>query len=97
MRGNWNHLHDDEDRAYDDTLCTATQNWVRYDGECLVYDHVREEERHQQEMAILANRLDLVGIPLLVTGNVRSLPSVPRSRRLVIVAHGVPLMLSTFS
>ena len=36
-------------------------------GQGLVDDHVREEERDEQEVAVLANRLDAVGIRLLLS------------------------------
>lgn len=41
------YVHYDEDCANDDTLSTTAQDWVRYDGERLVDNHVGEEESNK--------------------------------------------------
>ena len=60
--------HDDEDGADDDALRAAAQDRVGDDGERLVDNHVREQERDQQQVAVLADGLDLVGVLLLFAG-----------------------------
>lgn len=93
------YVHDNENCAHDNTLYAAAQNGVRNDGECLVDNHVREEQRHQQQVAVLADWLYLVRVHLLVTDQAFSVGPVavqeevgPETR-----THGVPLMLKTFS
>ena len=58
-------VHDDEDSADDNALHAAAQDRVRDDGQRLVHDHVREEERDEQQVPVLADGLDLVSIQLL--------------------------------
>ena len=60
-------LHDDENRAGDDTLDAAAKNRVSDNGEGLVDNHVRQQQGDEQQVAILANGLDLVGVYLLFT------------------------------
>ena len=60
-------LHDNQDRADDDTLYASTQNRVGNNGECLVHDHVSQQKCHQKEVSILADGLDLGSVKLLLT------------------------------
>lgn len=62
-----NDVHDDEDGRDDHTLHATPEDGVRDDGERLVGDHVRQQERDEEQMAILADRLDFVGIQLLLS------------------------------
>lgn len=55
-------LHDDENRADDDTGYTSAKNRVSDNREGLVDDHVRQQQSDEQQVAILANWLNLVGI-----------------------------------
>lgn len=91
-------LQDDEDRADYDTLKATTENGVCNHRECLIDYHVRKEEGHEKEVAILPDRLDFLRIALLFTtrrdraersGGCRC----SRQTR----THGVPLMLNTFN
>ena len=66
-RGTWD-SHHDECRTDDDSLDATAEDGVRDDGQCLVGDHVREEQRDEEEMAVLADGLDLVGVLLLFAG-----------------------------
>ena len=66
-RGTWD-PHHDECRTDDDSLDATAEDGVRDDGQCLVGDHVREQQRDEEEMAVLADGLDLVGILLLFAG-----------------------------
>ena len=59
--------HYNEHRRNDDALNSTAQNRIRNDGERLVDNHVCQEERYKQQVAILPNGLDLVGIFLLVS------------------------------
>lgn len=54
--------HDDKDDRDDDTLYTTAKDRICDDRKGLVCDHVGEEEGDEEEMAILANGLDLVCI-----------------------------------
>ena len=58
--------HDDEDGADDNALHAAPEDGVRDNGQGLVDDHVRKQERHEQQVSVLADRLDLVSIQLLL-------------------------------
>ena len=69
-------VHDDEDGADDDALHTAAEDRVRDDGQRLVHDHVREQQRDEEEVPVLADGLDLVRILLLF-------PVLPRPGRVV--------------
>jgi hypothetical protein len=60
-------LHDDQDRAEDDTRYASTQNRVGNNGQCLVHDHVGQQECHQKEVTILADGLDFSSVKLLQT------------------------------
>ena len=59
-------VHDDEDGADDDALDAATEDRVGDDGERLVDDHVCKKERDEEQMSVLADRLDLVRVQLLL-------------------------------
>lgn len=54
--------HDDKDDRDNNTLYTSAKDRICDDGKGLVCDHVGEEEGDEEEMAILANGLDLVCI-----------------------------------
>ena len=58
--------HGDEDGADDDALDAATEDGVGDDRERLVDDHVCKKERDEEQMSVLADRLDLVCIQLLL-------------------------------
>lgn len=60
-------LHHDENGRHNDALNSAAQQGIRNDGKRLVDNHVRQEESYKQQMAILSNRLDLVGVFSLVS------------------------------
>jgi len=79
-----------------DTLEAPSKNWVRNDRECLVDYHVRQEESHEEEVAILPDRFDFLCIAFLFTVRcilgVRRVPKDPQTQ-----THGVPLMLRTFN
>lgn len=68
-------VHDNEHRADDDALHAAAEDRVRDNGERLVDDHVRKQEGDEQEVSVLADGLDLVGIPLLVSGTQNAVSS----------------------
>lgn len=94
IRGTWN-SHHDECRTDDDGLDATAEDGVRDDGQRLVGDHVREEKGDQKEVAVLTNRLDLVGV-LLLFPEARS-QTCMYAHKDYHNAYAVPLMLSTFS
>lgn len=55
-------VHDDKDSADDDTGHTAAEDGVRDDGQRLVHDHVREQQRDEEEVPVLADGFDLARI-----------------------------------
>ena len=61
------HLHDDEHGTDDDADDSSAQNRFRNDGQGLVDDHVGQEQRNKQKVAILADGQNLLGILSLLT------------------------------
>jgi hypothetical protein len=61
------YLHDNQGGTSHNTSRT-TQQRVEYDRERFVRNHVGQNERDEQQVAVLANRLDLPSIFFLFTG-----------------------------
>lgn len=63
------YLHHDEDSTDDDAWDAAAQNSVGDNREGLIHDHVTQEQRYEEKVAVLSNGLDLLGICALFTAN----------------------------
>ena len=72
-------LQHDEYCADHDTLEASSKNGVRNDRERLVDNHVRQEESHEEEVAILPDGLDFLCIAFLFT--VRYIRGVRRASK----------------
>ncbi len=94
----FNDLHYNQRRTNDNTLDTAAKDGVCYYRKGLVRDHVGQEKRHQKQMSILPDRLDLVGVfPLLPKWRAYKSAIALRIDHCMGITHGVPLILNTFN
>lgn len=58
-----------EHRGHDNTLHAAAEDRIGNDGERFIGDHVCEEERDEEEVAIFADGLDLVSVKFLLANS----------------------------
>lgn len=82
-------IHDDEHRADNNGLNSSAEDWIGYDGQCFVDNHVCEEKCDEKQMPVFANGLDLIGVSALIsTVKLRGVNFEPES------TYGVPLTVS---
>lgn len=60
--------HDNEHRADDDALHASAENRIGYDRKRLIHDHICQQKRHQEQMSVFADGLDLSRVELLLRG-----------------------------
>lgn len=82
-------IHDDEHRADNNGLNSSAEDWIGYDRQCFVNNHVCEEKSDEKQMPVFANGFDLIGVfALISTVKLRNVNFKPES------TYGVPLTVS---